>query len=53
LRITFTAIPRHSRLIVDQREATANQPIEQCRFANVRPTNDCDGKGHGKDIGDD
>jgi hypothetical protein len=48
LRVAFTAIPCHSWLIVDQCKAAANEPVEQRRFANVRPTNDCDCEGHSK-----
>jgi hypothetical protein len=51
LRVTFAAIPGHSRSIVDEGEPAANEPVEQRRFANVRPTNNGDGKGHGKTIG--
>src|SRR5262249_43858627 len=50
LCVAFTPIPRHSRPIVDEREPAANEPVEQRRFANVRPADDRNGKGHGRGL---
>jgi hypothetical protein len=49
--LTLAPVPRHSRPIVDQSEAPADEPVEQRRFANVRPTNNRDGERHGKPKG--
>ena len=47
---TLAAVPRHARLIVDQRQTTADQPIEQRRFADIGPADNRDGEGHGQDF---
>ena len=43
----FAAVARHARPVVDQREPLADQPVEQRRFADVRPADDGDGEAHG------
>ncbi len=45
----LAAIAGHARLIVDQREPLADQPVEQRRFADIRPADDreCVARGHG------
>ena len=43
LRLAFTAVARDARPIVDQREALADEPVEQGRFADVGPADNGDG----------
>ncbi len=40
-------VARHARLVVDQRQAAADQPVEQRRFADIRPADNGDSEGHG------
>jgi hypothetical protein len=37
LGLAFAAVPRHARLVVDQRELLADQPIEQRRLSDIGP----------------
>ena len=47
----FAPVARHSRPVVDQRQALADQPVEQGRFADVGAADDGDGrKRHGVDV---
>ena len=41
-RLALAAVARHARLIVDERELPADQPVEQRRLADVRPADDRD-----------
>ena len=47
LGLAFAPVARHARLIVDQREAAADKPVEQRRFADIGPADNGDGEGHG------
>ena len=50
LRLAFAAVARDARPVVDQRQALADEPVEQGRFADVGPADDGDGgKRHGAD----
>ena len=46
--VAFAPIARHARRVVDQRQLPTDQPIEQRRFADVRPADDRDFGGHGR-----
>ena len=41
-----SAVTGYTRCIVNKRKLLANQPVEQCRFAHIGPTNNGDGKAH-------
>jgi len=41
-RLTLAAIARDARFGIDQRQAPADQPVEQRRFADVRAADDRD-----------
>ena len=45
-RLALAAVARHARAVVDQRQAAADQPVEQGRFADIRPADDGDGEAH-------
>ena len=48
LRVPFTAVARYARPVIDQRQALADEPVEQRRFPDVGPADDRDsGQGHG------
>ena len=47
LSLAFAAVARHARFIVDQREAAADEPVEQRRFADIGPADNGDSEGHG------
>ena len=47
LRVTFAPVARHARAIIDERQASPDQAVEQCRFAYVGTANDHEGEGHG------
>ena len=48
LRLALAPVAGHARPVVDQRQALADQPVEQGRFADVGPADDGDGgEGHG------
>jgi hypothetical protein len=51
LRLALAAVARHARPVVDQREALADEPVEQRRFADVGPADNGDG-GQGHRAGD-
>ena len=42
----FAAVARDARLVVDKRDLAADQPVEQRRFADIRPAKDGDRRGH-------
>jgi hypothetical protein len=44
--MTFAPVARHAGPVVDQREALADQPVEQRRVADIRPSDDREGKAH-------
>ena len=47
LRLTLAAVARDPGPVVDKRQAPADQPVEQGRFADVRAADDGDGRdGH-------
>ena len=46
LGIGLAPVAGQSRLIVDEREALAGEPVEQRRLADIRPSDDGDGEGH-------
>ena len=39
-------VARDARLVVDQRQAPADQPVEECRFADIGPADNGDGETH-------
>ena len=45
-RVTLAAVAGDAGLIVDQRELPPDEPVEECRFANVRPADDRDPGAH-------
>src|SRR6185436_8827728 len=49
--LTFAAVAGYARPVIDQREALADQPVEQRRLADIRPSNNGKGEGHGMDLG--
>src|SRR3546814_4115939 len=42
MRVPLAPIARHPRLIVDQRELLADEPVEQRRLADIGPADDRD-----------
>ena len=44
--LAFAAVARDAGLIVDKRDLAADQPVEQRRFADIRPAENCDRGGH-------
>ena len=46
LRLGLAPVARQARLVVDQREPLADQPVEQGGLADIRPSDDGDGEGH-------
>ena len=46
MRVSFPAIARDPRHIVDQRQRPPRQPVEQRRFADIRPPDDRDRETH-------
>ena len=54
LRLALAPVASHARPVVDQREALADEAVEQGRFADVGPADDGDGrKGHGGGLDED
>ena len=49
--LAFAAVARHTRPVVDQRDAPANQPVEQSRLADIGAADDGDGEVHGQRSG--
>ena len=43
MRVAFAAISRHAGLVVDQGELLADEPVEQCRLADIGAADDGDG----------
>jgi hypothetical protein len=41
--LPLAAVPGHARLVMHQGEALADQTVEQCGFADIRPAHDSDG----------
>ena len=48
LGIALAAVARNSGLVIDNGVLPADQPVEQCRFADIRPPDDGNGGGHYK-----
>ena len=46
--IALAAVARDAGLVVDNGVLPADQPVEQCRFADIRPPDDGNGGGHDK-----
>ena len=46
--LAFPAIARDARLVIDQRAARPDEPIEERRFADIGPADNGNGEGHGK-----
>ena len=44
----LAAVARHARPVVDQRDAPADQPVEQRRFADIGAADNGDGEAHGQ-----
>ena len=44
--IAFAAITGHPGFIVDERKPPADQPVEECGLANIRPSDNCNRKAH-------
>ena len=44
--LAFAAVAGHARPVVDQRDAPADQPVEQRRLADIRPADNGDGETH-------
>ena len=44
--IALAPVARDAGLVVDNRVLPADQPVEQCRFADIRPPDDSNGGGH-------
>ena len=42
--VTDATITRHARRVVDERQLLADEAIEQCRLADVRPSDNGDGR---------
>ena len=42
--VTDATIARHARRVVDERQLLADEAIEQCRLADVRPSDNGDGR---------
>jgi len=42
----FTAVTGHPGCIVDERQPPADQPVEECGLADVRPSENCNRKAH-------
>jgi CO/xanthine dehydrogenase FAD-binding subunit len=47
MRLALAAVAGDAGLVVDQRQLTADQPIEQRRFADIRSAQDRDFRLHG------
>jgi hypothetical protein len=52
-RVTLAAVAGHTRLIIDQRQAAPDEPVEQRRFSDIRAAGDGDGKRHGESFAKD
>jgi hypothetical protein len=48
LAFRFAPVAGDTGGVVDQSQTPSNQPIEQSRLTNIRPTDDGDGKAHGR-----
>ena len=46
-RLALAQVAGDTRLVIDQRQALADQPVEQGRFADIGPADDGEGESHG------
>ena len=49
--LAFAAVARHARPVVDQSGTPADQPVEQCRLADIGAADDGNGEAHGQRSG--
>src|SRR5690606_16449115 len=49
--LALAQVARHPRLVVDQRETPADEPVEERGLADVRPPDDGKREGHGRSLG--
>ena len=52
IRVAVAPVARHARCIVDERQAAADKPVEQCRLAHIGPADNGHGERHDLTVGD-
>ena len=48
--LALAAVARYARPVIDQRQAAADQPVEQGRLAHIGPADDGEGEAHNRVI---